>query len=65
MEKLKVRITFRSGSTKEIESNDFYKGQFKQWCEKNIIKNQFQRYGLVVWNNTLINVDQIEFIDEV
>lgn len=64
MENLKVKITFKSGNTKVIESTSFYKGQFGQWVDKNLIKNEYQKYSFVVWNNILINLDQVEFMDE-
>lgn len=65
MEKLKVKITFKSGNFKVIESNDFYKGQFIEWVDTNLVKNEFEKYNFVVWNNMFINVDQVEFIDEI
>lgn len=65
MEKLKVKIMFKSGKVRQIESSDFHKGQFKEWCEKNFIKNELQRYDMVIWNNIFINVGEIELIEEI
>jgi hypothetical protein len=65
LEKLKVKITFKSGNIKEIESNDYYKGQFREWCVSNFIKNEFKRFDSIIWNNIYINIGEIEFIDEI
>lgn len=65
MENMKVKITFKSGSVRIFESSDFKKGQFRQWCEVNLVRNNFERYGFVIWNNVFVNVAEIETIDEI
>lgn len=65
MEKLRVRIIFKSGRITEITSHNYYKGQFKEWCYRNFIKNEWSRYDFVLWNDCLINVNEIEKVEEI
>lgn len=65
MEKLKVKITFRSGRTKYIESYEHYKGQFRTWVDHNFIKSDGGTYDFVAFNNILININEIETIEEI
>ena len=65
MEKLKVRIKFKSGATKELTAHNFYKGQFREWCVRNFVKNEFQAYDFVIWNDCYVNLRELEYIDEI
>ncbi|MCA1027019.1 hypothetical protein LCM23_13035 [Cytobacillus kochii] len=65
MKNLIIRIIFKSGRITEINSKDFYQGQFRQWIDRNFIKNSHETYGWVVWDDCLINVSEIEKVEEV
>lgn len=62
MEKLKLKIFFKSGNTVELVSNEYYKGQFKEWCVRNFVKNEFQRHEFIIWNDLFVNISEIEQI---
>lgn len=64
MENLKVVITFKSGRKKEVMSHDYYKGQFRKWIESNFIQGNGTGCNFVVWNDSFVNVNEIETIDE-
>jgi hypothetical protein len=62
---LKVRIIFKSGRITELESKDFYVGQFRQWIDRNFKKNTGEIYEWVVWNDFMVNVNEIEKVEEI
>lgn len=66
MEKLKVRIYFKSGHQTDIESNDYYKGQFREWCNSQLVNQKSNRaFDFIIWNNIFINIYEIERIEEI
>jgi hypothetical protein len=65
MEKLKVRVHFKSGRTLELTSHDYYKGQFREWCIRNFMGNNGSIVGGILWGDVFVNVSQIEYVEEV